>query len=321
MRVTDIDRQHSYVTAPEKAARETDFYSLADEQINPDAVPPLLMETMLSQVEGWAVGVMDTLIAHGVDELSDEARMHLAVFLAFQLGRGRAKRGQIQQMVNTHFQISFEHYTDDDIRAHLGRVGAAPTDEEIRRSRQFLDDVQAGTAGVASPRAQAIALAMASTEQAAEALYEREWLVFRAPPILVTCDEPVVIIGGPGHPRDEQAGLLTAGVIVFPLGPSRLLAMFKPGITIAGTLDLSHVEVADLNREILASTHITAFERPARHVAERLKVPPAPKEASMIERFQPADPNEEGELIRNFTVNRWRGHTPVPSWPVERWWH
>jgi hypothetical protein len=29
LRVTDIDRRHSYVTTSEKAARETDFHSLA----------------------------------------------------------------------------------------------------------------------------------------------------------------------------------------------------------------------------------------------------------------------------------------------------
>ena len=96
LRVTDIDRRHSYVTTSEKAARETDFYSLADEQLDEADVPPLLMETILSEVEGAAADVTERLIADGIDALTDDHRLHFATFLAFQSGRGpsgnRSKR-------------------------------------------------------------------------------------------------------------------------------------------------------------------------------------------------------------------------------------
>src|SRR4051794_26435246 len=51
IRVTQIEEKNSYLAAPEKAARETDYYRIEAPEISPDEVPPLLFETMLGRVE------------------------------------------------------------------------------------------------------------------------------------------------------------------------------------------------------------------------------------------------------------------------------
>jgi hypothetical protein len=320
IRVTDVDRRQSFVTAPAKAARQTDFYSLSDDGLDPKTMPPLLMETLLSEVEGMAVRVVDHLVSNGVETLTDEQRLHMSTFLAFQQARGRAVRERIQQMVNSHLKLSFQDCTDEDIRAHLQRIGVASTKYEIERNRNFLDDLQADRTGVASPPAQAIALAMSSAEQAAQLFYDRDWLVFSAPPILVTCDEPVIVIGGPGLPRGERAGLLDAAVVAFALSPSCLLTMLRPGMTLRGLANLTHIEVAEVNREILASTFRYAFERPGRRISERLQVPPTPDKAFITEQVNALVDGEPAEVYRHYSINRWHGFFPEPTWPVDRWW-
>ena len=223
-------------------------------------------------------------------------------------------------MVNNTHRLMFEGYTDEDIQAQLQRVGGEPTAEEVASTRRFLADLQSGDVRVGSPRAQAIALAMSSVEHAVEVLYDREWLIFRAPPILITSDEPITVLGGPDQPRGERAGLVPAGVVALPLSPSRLLVTLRASKIVRGTLELDHVEVAEINREILAHAHRYAFERPNRHVTERLRVPEAPEAAMITERIKAIVDGEEVDVYRNFAINRWYGHCGAPPWPVRRWW-
>jgi hypothetical protein len=49
VRVTEVETRHSYVAKPEKVGLETDFYRLEADGIDPDEVPPLAMEVLLSE--------------------------------------------------------------------------------------------------------------------------------------------------------------------------------------------------------------------------------------------------------------------------------
>ncbi|MGY6653620.1 DUF4238 domain-containing protein [Amycolatopsis sp. TRM77291] len=152
----------------------------------------------------------------------------------------------------------------------------------------------------------------------AEYLYARNWVVYRTPPVLLTCDEPVVLIGGPGQPRAERPGVTTAGVVVFPLAPDAVLVMFRPDIAPRGAHELDHTEAADVNLEILANASRWAFERPSRNTARHRQIPPsaAPTE---IERIG-LDSDADKEIIRTYRPNRWANTELQPDWPVPRWW-
>lgn len=63
LRVTDVEAKRSHTTAAAKAARETDFYRLEADGLDPELVPPLLFETLLSQVEGWGKRIIDELVS------------------------------------------------------------------------------------------------------------------------------------------------------------------------------------------------------------------------------------------------------------------
>ena len=320
VRVTVVDEQRSYLTAPERAARETDYYSLSHEAVDPEDLPPLLMETMLGKLEDTAATVTGILETRQPDALTATQRAEMAVHLAFQITRGHAFRAEQQHILNDYYRLQYEGYTDRDIRRHLEQVGASVDAESLEQSRKFLDDLVSGEIEVGQSRAQEVALAASAGEKLAEHLWGRTWVVFDTKPVLVTCDEPVVLVGGPGSPRGERAGVATAGVVLHALTPSRLLAMFHPGLRADRPRELDPLETVDVNREILGATARWAFERPSRELTLRLLVPPPPPEPFVREGPLPQAPGANGDIYRNFKPTRWSQRHPEPDWPVARWW-
>ena len=159
-----------------------------------------------------------------------------------------------------------------------------------------------------------------------EELLRRRWTLLKTPRVLVTCDEPVIVIGGPGHSRSERAGLESAGVVVFPLTPGMALVLFHPeraarlGVP-DGPLPMAEMdygELRELNREIGMSCYRWIFERPGKRVGPRLQIPPDAGTAVVEERpdLQATD-HPNGEVIRVYTGNRWPAGAP---WPVASWW-
>lgn len=146
-----------------------------------------------------------------------------------------------------------------------------------------------------------------------------------------TCDEPVVIVGGPGQPRDERGGLDTASVIVCPLAPTHVLAMFRADVAARMDLDgwrdrrlyideLDHAEDAEICREVVANTNRWTFELPTKRRASRMELPPKPTPWRMEDVGAVEQDGQEGRLMRFSTPNRWRSAKVVPRWPVRRWY-
>jgi hypothetical protein len=86
----------------------------------------------------------------------------------------------------------------------------------------------------------------------------------------------------------------TAGVILFPLAPDRLLVMMRNDLALAHDLnayadgrilydDLDHAETLEVCRDIVMSAARWAFERPKATVASRFEVPPLPQAAAFEE--------------------------------------
>ncbi|GAA2376073.1 hypothetical protein GCM10010404_34870 [Nonomuraea africana] len=321
MRVTVVDDPRSYLSSPEGAARETDFYRIEHPDVNADEVPPLLFETILSQVEDNAKNAIDDLIKYRDARTLDPERFAFFVWhLALSITRGKAFRAEQQELLTDLYRLQYSRVTDDGIRARLLDHGVDPTPETVAIHREFLDDLQAGHVRAEKPIASVIASSGQMAEVIGERLFQRSWAVYETPPILVTCDEPVIILGGPGSPRGERAGVESAGVVMYPLSPSDLLVLFHPDLRPYGPPVLDYVETAEVNREIIAGASRWAFERPSRKITQGLRVPPAPERPFMREGPLPQIEGAEGELYRSFKPTRWRDETLAPEWPVARWW-
>ncbi|MDD7920979.1 DUF4238 domain-containing protein [Actinomycetospora callitridis] len=318
IRVTVVDEVRTWITSPEKAARETDFYSLKSDDLDPEKVPPLLFETMLSEVEGWGRSAIDELLIKQPSQVDPKLMAKFTWFLGFQLSRGNAFREENKLLESEIFRLKHEGMTDEGIRGRLEEQGYPNDPKSVARARKGLDAILRGDVILAPQRAALVGRAAEVADELGGHLLQREWFVHETPGVLVTCDEPLIRIGGPGNLREERAGIASAGVIIFPLSPRKLLSMALPGIRTDLTPRLDEAETAELNREIIAASSRWAFERPSKHVTERMRVPLAPP-PFVTEGPIPhlSEPNRE--VYRNYSPTRWT-EAPLPPWPVQRWW-
>lgn len=115
-------------------------------------------------------------------------------------------------------------------------------------------------------------------------------------------------------------GLWGSPILIFPLGPESVLALFRhdmpimlePGST------LTHVETLELNRAILGNTDRLAFELPKSKLSMKLFVPdrPDPLRVETLRNSQ----GEESDVLRVSQPKRWENTADAPVRPVARWW-
>lgn len=320
IRVTHVDQKKSHLASAGTAARETDYYRIEAPEVDPEVVPPLLFEKMLGEVEGMSVEIIDTLIEKGPDALSPQQRAEFSLFLAFQITRGHSFRVANRLMVEDFFKLKYENVTKDGVRQYLIDADMPSGASDIEAAYATLKEVSSGDLIIQPQDVSIVAESGTLAVQIGEHLFTRNWHKFTTMPILVTCDEPVVLLGGPPRDRRERAGASTAGVIFFPLNPSNLLAMFQPHFQPWGPPELNQLETAEINREIVTATARWAFEKPSRHVTERMPVPPAVAPFKREGPF-PMEGSGNQQLFRTFRPTRWANALPpLPPWPISRWW-
>jgi hypothetical protein len=320
IRVTDIDAGKSWVTTPKKAANETDYYRIESPDLDPEEIPPLLFEVTLSKIERWGADFIKAAIDDPVNAArDDELRVLFSLYMAFQYVRGRSYRTFTRASMTDMFKLAYGEITDEGIRHVLHEKGLEPNAENMALFRSFVDQLNSGDVEVGPQQAAVIGMSGELAAEIGQHLFARGWHIYQVPEILLTCDEPVVPIAGPPHPRTECGGVGNAGVVIFPLTPGLLLAMFD-GINAlpASPYELGYRDVANLNREIAAASSTHVFERPGRNLASAFKLP---KAAAPIARAAPipADDTGQKDLIRSHRPSRWAMAKSPPPWPVERW--
>lgn len=316
VRVTEVDSRRSYCASPEKVGRETDFYRLEADGVDEDEVPPLALEVLLSEIEGSAKLGLDELLEFG--EPTPENGMFLAWFIALQATRGRGFRATLRAQANEIARLQYETMDEAGVRRLMRSNGGAATDADVAAGMDAIAKIVAGEWKL-TPQDAALAglAAQAAEELVGLLLLERHWLVYDTPALLVTCDEPVVPVGGPLADRGEQAGFGDAPVILFPLTPSKLLVLLRRDLQPEGRRELDAVELADVNRELMAASTRWVFEKPSRHIGERMRVP-GPSPAIVSEVWEGS--REEGRVVhRMHRPTRWVSAPDTP-WPVSRWW-
>ncbi|WP_280428815.1 DUF4238 domain-containing protein [Nocardia brasiliensis] len=139
------------------------------------------------------------------------------------------------------------------------------------------------------------------------------WLVSSAAP-LVTCDEPVAYHGYPNWTRKKRLSLATAALVLFPLGPHRMLVLAADNkhIRVAEPFQLGTEEASAINLEIAANCLQFVFEQQNTRIARELPIPSgtAPTVGS--------DPNI---YVATNLDTRWAAVEQSPRWPLTRWIH
>jgi len=318
IRVTNVDESRSWVTTPNKAAFETDYYRVESPDIDPDEVPPLLFETALSKIEQWGAVFINAAVTNHDVGVDDEERVLFSLYMAMQYVRGRHFRAVARASATDYFKLKYGQITEKGIQHVLRERGLKVNEANMSRFRRFVDSLNSEDLALSPTKASLLGLSGRMVSDIGSYLFERGWHIYSVPPILVTCDEPVIPVPGPPHPRGERGGVADAGVVLFPLTPSLLLAMFDGESAYPQRpYQLDYADLADINREIVGASSAYAFERPARRTAVALKVPEArePISRTIASVGQEADQY----LIRRHRPSRWVNASPAPPWPVQRW--
>lgn len=292
VRVHILDENKTFLSSPAKAGRQTDYYRAASDQLDPEEIPPMIFETILSRVEGPAVGVIDRLLQSPA-KISLESRNALSTFIGFQSLRGHQQRLRIGAIGRYTAKLMLGGLTDAQIAEQLQSSKATKvTVSDIERAKEFIEKLQADELTVQPQNVQIIALAFSMAELVSATIFIRPWILARTPPSLITTDEPVHPIAGPGALREESAGFGHAGIVAFPLSPEWVLLAVRPDLSDRLGLphDLEQITVDQLDypdtfaldRDMLMSATRWAFERPDRRAISHFSIPPRPDDLAVL---------------------------------------
>lgn len=150
-------------------------------------------------------------------------------------------------MTSSAFQVWASKWTEGHVVDALRCEDRDISPELLEREFEALRDIQEGRVKAMPSKEEAIGRAVQLAEPVAWSLLGRAWVVHKTPPIMMTSDEPVILIGGPGHPRGRRPGTEDAGVVAYPLDPENLLVLFRPDMRPLGDPVLNHADMADIN--------------------------------------------------------------------------
>jgi len=321
IRVTETSTPKSFVTSPAKAIRETDFYRAESPDIDPDMIPPLFFEKALGELEGRAQPAFEVLISGDPRDLNPRQALDMGNYLGVQSTRGRSVRTQIQQASNAALSFWLDSMPDHQISQMLKSKGTEATPESVANARIAIDALSQGKIVASPQKPELIARAMEMGLKLWPYFLARRWRVYHTNLDLITCDEPVVMIGGPGSDRRRVAGHATARAAIFPLDPHHLLAMFHPDLRLDESVlrpDLDPSELGEINREVAANSHKWCMERPTKHQTESISLPISSKLTTTRTFKVPKSQNDQAlELSRS---TRWASSPTPPPWPIRRWW-
>ncbi len=227
------------------------------------------------------------------------------------------------------YRVQLGELNEQGIIDLLDANGIDPTEEEIAVQQRLIDDLNSGVVTIGPQTAALVGESGEAGEAIQEQLFERVWSIWPTSRILITSDDPVVPIGGPGHARDERAGFASAAIVIFPICPDRLLVMMRPDFASAHRIDgsfvcslgplLDHIDTFEVCREIAMHAHRWTFERPKKRLAVSLKVPNRTDVMEIDRNLQYNDP-QNSQLLRFSSPTRWRNARSLPDWPVPQWW-
>lgn len=305
---TDVDyRQTHPPQSPKNIACQNNFYSLPKVDGTVD-LPLKWIETHLGRIESECAGRLDELTAWGSGVVSGTAlKRDLSVFLGLQVTRTVSNRQRALVLVKG---------PDGAKRLFLKKANPQWSPAQIEESMNRRQE---------DPKHEVLDLMIKDVRNVvADALYQREWAVYRTASPLVTCDDPVVFLAGPPLPRSIAVGAIGSAVVLYPVGPHCLLVMLRPGLWHRGPYTLDAAETLSINTEIVAAATKTAFERPGDDIAMNSAVPARAVVAELDDEqaHNLGDVEALQHLLQAVTPRtRWAADaSAAPDWPVSRWY-
>lgn len=202
-----------------KTAASNDFYTVELD----DGAKSQEIEKFLSKLEADAAPIIEAMVSGNLPE--NEAREHLAIFLALQMNRGHDVRDLEQQAMTAITRMILRVAPPEYIRETLREKGIEIDDDRIAAMK---------TADVTvTPRQnRSVEMMLRMAVELAPHFLALTWHIVRFErPMLLTSDRPVTLWRRPSGPNDPYGvGIATAEEIHFPISPkmSLLLRPVRP---------------------------------------------------------------------------------------------
>jgi hypothetical protein len=308
IRVTKATSSESYLQPPKHVARRTNLYAIAGDDLAAE-FPGLWFEKHMSRIESEAAGWFAALGDHPIGRVTDRQLIgDVAVFVALQ--DQRTLRSHEQEL---RIEDALNRFGRAEVLSprlpfvcQLYGIPYAP-----QRHNQILEAILSQPLISAERKARALESAIGVWRNQAVPHFTKDrtwWSVSTTSP-LVTCDEPVVYVGGSVRQRWDTGSWLTSPIVLFPIGPHRLLVLAAPGVDISPPHELNHREMSEVNFEIVAASNKFAYELPETEIAAGIDVPCwADHDPASAATFEKAV----------LGPSRWRAGEG-PPWAITRW--
>jgi hypothetical protein len=299
------DRQ--FTQSVKDASVAKNFYALKG---HPDGAD--VIEKALSDVEGATATVFRT-ISSGTWPLSREDRMTLGYFIALQAARVPVQRRTRDHLAAMFMRLQIGAGGKQALRKQLEGQGHEASAEEVERLWQLA--TRAEGPPVSRPVAEHLEEMFKLADELLKYIVGRPWLLVKFERrSIITCDDPVVLVGDPTAEPWEGVGFMTAWGITYPLSRkfgllmSSIEPVIEAGVPVefvhGGNADMTQVGTTQFEKFFNAQTVVGASEWVFHHPDDNQFLPtplPDPRPHSI----------ETSGLNHEFTGEPWFSADPA----------
>jgi hypothetical protein len=273
-KVEAVDRDNFskfFPVTPRNVLAENHFYAIETD----DGRDLTIEKLFANHVEGPAANAFERLVDQGRPVAAPGSRAPISLFLAFQFVRGRRIRDMLVEHQKEVIRRAITMASPGAVRKVLQEQGTEISEEDAAEIVEFARD---GQYELVVERAANLHLStsLSAALEIAPLLEARAWqLVEFDEPALLTCDEPVILVGrDPRSPGDTPGGFAMAREIVFPTDPHHALILVNPDQGVAhGRARAGQKQAEIINRHVAFNAHRFIVRRPGTNLLEGLVVP------------------------------------------------
>lgn len=308
IRMTKTATGASRVELPQDMAKRNNFYTIAADDLEPD-FPSRWFEKHMSRVESDAAGWLAGLDRLPNGRITDSELIgDLAVFVALQDQRTLRKRDQ-----DLRIEDALNRFGRAEVLSpllpfvcHIHGIPYSPRDHDAILKEMLAQPL---ISSERKPRAIESAIGVWRNTAVPYFATQRAWWLIASGAPLLTCDEPVVYLGGGRRGRSSVGSWMTSPIFLFPAGPHRLLVLTEIGLCLTPPFLLNSAEAAAVNFEMVAASHEFCFEQSDTSIAKSIRVPAWPEaDVTSAENFMQAV----------LAQSRW-AEAEGPPWALARW--
>lgn len=266
----DDFRRH-FEVKPRNILGENDYYT-----IEHDDGQDITVEKMFAEhVEGPAAEALRRLVDQERPVAAPGPRAAIALLIATQYVRGERVRQAVVEFQKEVFRKAITTASPAAVRDVLRRQGQEISEKDAAGIVEFArgDEYEIDVEREANLH---LSTVLPASLEIVPYLEQRSWQLLEfADPLILTSDEPVVLVGrDPTTPGDNPGGFAAAREIVFPTDPHHALVLLSPDQRKSSGRGRGGPKQAEIiNRHVAFNSYRFIIRRPGTNLLEGMVLP------------------------------------------------